>query len=96
MAEVFFESDNLTSEVPDGAEIAFVADQVGASLPFYCYEGACETCRVLVLEGMDNLTAVNDQERQTLGDEKIACGYRLGCQIVMVSGRVVLKNGWEE
>ena len=96
MAQIVFESDCITREVPDGAEIAFVADQVGASLPFYCYEGSCETCRVLVLEGMENLVEVNEKERQTLGDEKVAQGYRLGCQVVLQTGRVVLRNGWEE
>ena len=96
MGQIIFESDNITREVPDGVDISFIADRAGASLPFYCYEGACETCRVLVVEGMENLADVNDKERQTLGNEKVAQGYRLGCQIVLRSGRVILRNGWEE
>ena len=95
MVEIVFESDNIFRQEPDGTEIALLADRAGASLPFYCYEGVCETCRVMVVEGMSNLSKTNDKERQTLGDEKIAQGYRLGCQIKAVSGRVVLKNGWD-
>ena len=96
MTEIVFESDNITRQEPDGSDISFVADRAGASLPFYCYEGACETCRVMVVNGMENISKVNDKERQTLGDEKIARGYRLGCQIKALSGRVVLKNGWDD
>ena len=96
MAQVFFESDNLMRDAPDGSEIALIADTAGATIPFYCYEGACETCRVLVVEGMENLADINEKERQTLGDEKVSQGYRLGCQITLLSGRVVLRNGWEE
>ena len=61
-----------------------------------CHIIAMKTCRVLVVEGMGNLVEVNDKERQTLGDEKVAQGYRLGCQIILRSGRVTLRNGWEE
>ena len=96
MVEIVFETDNIARHEPDGAEISFVADRAGASLPFYCYEGTCETCRVLVVDGMENLEEVNEKERQTLGDEKIFQGFRLGCQIKALSGRIVLKNGWDD
>ena len=95
MAEIIFESDQIVRQVPDGAAVCFVADAAKASLPFDCYEGLCETCRVFVTEGMENLKAPNDNECFTLGQEKIGQGYRLGCQIVVTSGRVVLRNGWE-
>tara|TARA_B100000686_G_scaffold346217_1_gene432432 strand:- start:4567 stop:4857 length:291 start_codon:yes stop_codon:yes gene_type:complete len=96
MVEIVFETDNISRKEPDGVEISFVADRAGASLPFYCYEGSCETCRVLVVDGMENLEEVNDKERQTLGKKKISQGFRLGCQIKALSGRIVLKNGWDE
>tara|TARA_B100000686_G_scaffold330724_1_gene393395 strand:- start:4047 stop:4337 length:291 start_codon:yes stop_codon:yes gene_type:complete len=96
MTEIVFESDNITRKEPDGSDVSIIAKRVGASLPFYCYEGACETCRVLVVAGMENLNKPNDKERQTLGDKKIAQGYRLGCQLKALSGRIVLKNGWND
>jgi ferredoxin len=95
MAIVTFASDKITIETPDGSEICFVADKAKASLPFDCYEGVCETCRVLVKEGEESLSEVNDQEKYTLGEEKIAQGFRLGCQIKVKSGNVILKNGWD-
>ena len=96
MAQVVFETDQITKDVPDGSDIAIIANGAGASLPFYCYEGACETCRVLVVGGGENLNDANPKEMQTLGDEKIAKGYRLGCQVKILRGKVILQNGWKE
>jgi len=95
MAKVIFASDEITIETKDGSEVCFIAESAKVSLPFDCYEGLCETCRVLVEEGGENLSEVNDQEKYTLGEEKIAQGFRLGCQIKINSGYVILKNGWD-
>ena len=95
MAKVIFASDKITFETTDGSEICFIADRAKAGLPFDCYEGVCETCRVLVEEGAENLSEVNEQEKYTVGEEKIAQGYRLGCQIKIKSGNVILRNGWD-
>ncbi len=93
MAEIVFESDNISKEVPDGSKIATVADEVQASLPFGCREASCGACKLLVLEGMENLEDVIDDEIDVLGQGKIDEGYRLGCQIIIKSGKVVIRNG---
>jgi|TARA_B110000438_G_scaffold193075_1_gene184658 ferredoxin len=95
MAKIIFDSDGINFETPDGSEVCFIVDKAKASLPFDCFEGVCATCCVLIISGKENLNQVNDQEKYTLGDEKLAEGYRLGCQIRIKSGTVILRNGWE-
>ena len=95
MAKLIFSSDKISIETPDGSEVCFIANKVKASLQFDCYEGICETCCVLIEEGAENLSEINEQEKYTLGEQKIAQGYRLGCQIKIKSGNVVIRNGWD-
>lgn len=42
--------------------------------------GACQTCEIAVLDGMDALSEVNDNERAWLTKDKIKNGHRLACQ----------------
>jgi len=93
MAEIVFESDNISKEVPDNSKIATIADEVQASLPFGCREASCGACKLLVIEGMENLSDVIDDEIDVLGESKINEGYRLGCQISVKSGKVIIRNG---
>jgi ferredoxin len=93
MAEIVFESDNISKQVPDGSKIATIADEAQATLPFGCREASCGACRLLVLEGMENLSDVIEDEIDVLGQDKVNEGYRLGCQISIKSGKVVIRNG---
>ena len=95
MAKVIFASDKISINISDGSELCFIADKAKASLPFGCYEGVCETCCVVVEEGLENLSEINKQEIYTLGEDKIAQGFRLACQIKIKSGNVTLRNGWD-
>lgn len=58
-------------------------------LDYSCKEGSCDTCMVRILRGMENLSSVRDEERDMLGDEEIAKGYRLAC-IIRIHGPVEL------
>ena len=93
MAEIFFESDNLTAKANDNSAVVDVVEENDASLPFGCREGQCGTCRVMVIEGMQNLNAVEHEEKLILDEEELSQGFRLGCQLIVKSGRVILKNG---
>ena len=93
MAEIIFETDNFTVEASDNSAISDVADEKDASLPFGCREGQCGTCRVIVIEGMENLNDIENEEKLILDEEELGQGFRLGCQLIIKSGRVVLKNG---
>ncbi len=52
----------------------------GMELDYSCKQGKCDTCKVRVLKGAENLTEPSEGERQVLGEEGLAEGYRLSCQ----------------
>ena len=51
-----------------------------AGVPFKCASGNCGTDRVLVESGAEHLSVPRKREREMLGPELIAAGYRLACQ----------------
>ncbi len=79
-------TETQEAEVQDGNAIMEQAEQLGT--PFGCRAGMCGTCRVEVLEGMDNLEPRNDRE--------IAMGledspFRLACQCKLKEGEVKIQ-----
>ena len=69
-------------DVPDGENIVDFIEEAG--VPIGCSNGVCGTCEVEVLEGMKNLSEIN-QEEEDLGMEG---NKRLGCQCNLLSGTV--------
>ena len=69
-------------DVPDGENIVDFIEEAG--VPIGCSNGVCGTCEVEVLEGMNNLSELN-QEEEDLGMEG---NKRLGCQCNLLSGTV--------
>tara|TARA_B100000586_G_scaffold268573_1_gene245436 strand:- start:72 stop:326 length:255 start_codon:yes stop_codon:yes gene_type:complete len=69
-------------EVEDGENICDAIEEAG--VPIGCSNGVCGTCEIEVLDGMENLSELN-QEEQDLGMEG---GKRLGCQCVVNQGTV--------
>jgi ferredoxin len=53
----------------------------GVQLSFQCREATCAKCRVRVLAGQENLSEPGRKERARLGDDNIADGMRLACQV---------------
>jgi len=49
--------------------------------------GRCGTCRVIVINGRDNLSVPSDREKAKLKDKGIAAGLRLSCQ-ALVTGDI--------
>ncbi len=74
--------DNEEFEITDGTRIDAVCENAG--IPFSCNSGVCGTCQVEVLEGCENLGALNEEELD-LGMDK---NNRLSCQCVIKSGAV--------
>lgn len=68
--------------IPDGEKIVTFIEEAG--VPIGCSNGVCGTCEIEVLEGMDNLSARN-QEEEDLGMEG---NRRLGCQCTINAGAV--------
>lgn len=73
-------------DVPDGSVIRDAAEELG--VPFGCKKGICGTCKVDVLEGAENLSPLNDKEKE-MGDRDET--HRLACQCVIEKGNVKIQ-----
>lgn len=80
MAKLILNDEEI--ELEDGEKIVDAIEEVG--VPIGCSNGVCGTCEVEVLEGMANLSPVN-QEEEDLGMEG---SKRLGCQCHILKGEV--------
>ena len=49
---------------------------------------SCSTCRVLVLSGAENLTEMEKSEAEILDAFDLKLPHRLGCQALVLKGRV--------
>ena len=93
MAKIRFLTDGIEAEVSDGTLVMDACEDSGASLPFGCAEGFCGTCTMVVKEGLENLAAPTEKERERLADSGLAEGLRLGCQAVLERGELAFENG---
>jgi ferredoxin len=86
----FLTSDRSVS-FDDGDEVNLlrVAIRHECGVPYRCASGNCGTDRVRVVEGAEHLTPPRRRERETLGEELLAQGYRLSCQ-TYVAGDVAV------
>lgn len=80
MAKLILNDEEI--EIADGETIVDAIEEAG--VPIGCSNGVCGTCEVEVLEGMENLSKLN-QEEEDLGMEG---NKRLGCQCDILSGTV--------
>ena len=80
MAKLILNDEEI--EIEDGENIVDAIEEAG--VPIGCSNGVCGTCEVEVLDGMDNLSELN-QEEEDLGMEG---NKRLGCQCVIKAGTV--------
>ena len=86
MAKLIFENNNEEVEIQDGSSIKNECEQAG--IPFACSEGVCGSCIIEVVEGMDNLSAPTQAEKDFLGDIQTE---RLACQCIIKGGNVKIK-----
>jgi ferredoxin len=67
-------------EIPKGENLLDGVNEKGVDVKWDCKSGVCDTCKVLVTVGIENLTPPTDAEESMLGD-LIKQGYRLACQV---------------
>ena len=92
MARIIFKSCNIIHDVEDGSKLIDVCDTYNdVSLPFGCTEGSCGICELTVLSGRENCSKPNEHEVEYLLPEDIEAGMRLGCQLVVNSGEVIIR-----
>ncbi|CAI2718315.1 2Fe-2S iron-sulfur cluster-binding protein [Nitrospina watsonii] len=90
MAKVVFQPDNVTHECEDGMSLIDICEEVEVSLSFGCTEGTCGVCELTVLEGRENLSKITEEEKDYLYEEDLEGGMRLGCQVKVRKGDIVL------
>jgi len=63
--------------VPDGEPMLEYAKELGVS--FGCHSGLCGTCRIEVLEGMENLSPKTEEEiiLECTGNQRQACQCKI-------------------
>lgn len=71
-------------DVPDGEAIKEYAEDLG--VPFGCKQGLCGTCKIRVIEGMENLSNLNQEEI----DMNLEDDERLACQCKIKKGTVII------
>lgn len=80
MAEVHF--DGKSEKIKDGEMIQKSCEKMG--IPFSCKDGTCGVCMIEVKEGMENLSSINNKEK----DLGVSAPYRLACQCKIKKGKV--------
>jgi ferredoxin len=91
MPTITFQTSGRAVEFPEGDDVNLlrIALRHEAGVPFKCASGNCGTDRVRIEEGAEHLSPPRRRERDTLGEELLAAGYRLCCQ-TYVSGDVTI------
>jgi ferredoxin len=78
--KVILGGQEFNVEIPKDENLLDGVNDKGVAVKWDCKSGVCDTCKVRVLAGMENLSPVNDNERNMLGDQ-VNQGYRLSCQV---------------
>src|SRR4051812_42337042 len=82
MAKVPVTINGVSGEVEEGTTLLKAAEELGVSLAHYCFGNAiCNTCRVEVYDGGDNLSEKAAKERVSLNYHlSFSDDIRLACQ----------------
>jgi ferredoxin len=82
MPTIEFRTSGCHVTFPEGDDVNMlrVAIRNECGVPFRCASGNCGTDRVQVVSGAENLSPVRKRERERLGNELLADGWRLACQ----------------
>lgn len=89
--KVWLGGKEFNVEIPKGENMLDGVNDKGVEVKWDCKSGVCDTCKVQVVKGMENLSPPNDAEKDMLGDDLIKQGYRLSCQVI-ANGPVEFKQ----
>jgi adenylate cyclase len=92
MPLIHFFPDNLKIHANDGETILQAAHRAGIRHASFCGGTArCSTCRVIILEGLENCAPRNPEEQAIADMLRLAPQVRLACQTT-VTGKVKLRR----
>ena len=89
MPKITFKNVGKTFEVEKGLSVLETA--LRHQVPIYHTCGgncSCSTCRVRVLSGAENLSAIEPSEAEVLDSFDLGAPYRLGCQALAFGDKV--------
>ncbi len=89
MPKITFKNMGKTFEVEKGISVLDAA--LRHKVPIYHTCGgncSCSTCRVIVLNGAENLSAMRSDEADVLDSFDLRGAYRLGCQALVFGDKV--------
>lgn len=89
MPKITITTDEMVIDVPDGYKMIDMCDEYDTSILFGCRDGACGACMVQVDSGAENLSAMDEDEKDFLETMNACENERLACQC-KVHGDVVL------
>ena len=84
MAKLILTNTGQVEEISDGSEIKRICEEK-FRIPFGCEDGICGTCRIKIIDGLDNLTPKNQKEEDMFPGEP---NVRLACQCKIKQGDV--------
>ena len=77
-------TDKKLLEVEENAAIIDVCENEETSILFGCRDGACGACMIRVLENPQNLSPMNEHERDFLETMAATEDERLACQCLVL------------
>ena len=89
MPKVKVLTDDLDIDVPENYAMIDMCEDHDTSILFGCRDGACGACMIKVKEGKENLSPMQDDERDFLEtmaaeeDERLACQCRVHGDVVV-------------
>ncbi len=90
MATLNLLDEDITLEIEDGADLLDVVETHDLDMLFGCTAGHCAVCMMVVLQGQENLSPINDTERYTLTQAELDANMRLACHVRVLHGSVQL------
>jgi len=91
MPKVLFYPAGKSGDVEEGTSILDASEQLGLELRHDCGGFAtCSTCRIMVVDGVENLTEIDLDEENMLEEAELPKPFRLSCQ-AMIQGDVALQ-----
>lgn len=81
----------IQSEAPSSKVIDLIHEN-GIDWMHACgKKGRCTSCKMIVLEGMENLSEMNEREKLFLNQGRLQQNERLSCQSTLTKGRLVIR-----
>lgn len=82
MPIISFQKNRPNMEVPSGSNLMEVLLNADIPVASSCHgDGVCAKCKIIIVEGSENLSKPNDLEEFLKERHNIPAGVRLSCQV---------------